>query len=380
MPGSLKLQSNGHPVSLESNLEAILGVDSPTPYLYIDAQQINAAVEDFAHVFSRENVFYAVKANSDPAVVSLLAKLGVGFEVSSLGELDILFGMGVEPGRIISGNPIKSPEFIEAAATKKIGYMAIDSQVEVEKLSEIATGTKVIARLVVSNEGSDWPLTLKYGVEPDEAVQLLLYASDRGLIPHGLSFHVGSQCRREATWRDAIDAASQVWEEAERKGLNLAIMNLGGGFPIPYEKPVPDRPAMLESILRYAQGRFPSHAQFHVEPGRAIIGEAGALVGSVLGQAQRDGKQWLYLDVGVFNGLMETVGGIRYPMVAERDGAPTTFTLAGPSCDSFDVIANDVVLPSPKVGDKVVIFSAGAYTTVYASRFIGYQIPPVIIH
>ncbi len=380
MPGSLKLQSNGHPVSLESNLEAILGVDSPTPYLYIDAQQINAAVEDFAHVFSRENVFYAVKANSDPAVVSLLAKLGVGFEVSSLGELDILFGMGVEPGRIISGNPIKSPEFIEAAATKKIGYMAIDSQVEVEKLSEIATGTKVIARLVVSNEGSDWPLTLKYGVEPDEAVQLLLYASDRGLIPHGLSFHVGSQCRREATWRDAIDAASQVWEEAERKGLDLAIMNLGGGFPIPYEKPVPDRPAMLESILRYAQGRFPSRAQFHVEPGRAIIGEAGALVGSVLGQAQRDGKQWLYLDVGVFNGLMETVGGIRYPMVAERDGAPTTFTLAGPSCDSFDVIANDVVLPSPKVGDKVVIFSAGAYTTVYASRFNGYQIPPVIIH
>ena len=370
------MQSNGHPIPIE----AVLSVSTPTPYLYIDSQRINDAVEEFAQVFSREHVFYAVKANSDPAVVSLLAQQGVGFEVSSLGELDLLLGMGVEPGRIISGNPIKSPDFIDAAANCQIGYMAIDSQVEVSKLSKLATGMKVIARLVVSNEGSDWPLTQKYGVPPEEAVRLLLFASDQGLTPFGLSFHVGSQCRREATWRDAIDTASQVWSEAERQGLNLAVLNLGGGFPIRYEDSMPDRPAMLSSILQYAQERFPPQTQFHVEPGRAIIGEAGALVGSVLGKAQRDGKQWLYLDVGVFNGLMETVGGIRYPMVADSDGSPTAFTVAGPSCDSFDVIAHDVVLSPPQVGDKVVIFSAGAYTTVYASRFNGYQIPPVIIN
>ena len=361
-------------------IEEILSVSTPTPYLYIDSRRMTDTVKEFAQVFSRENVFYAVKANSDPAVVALLAEQGVGFEVSSLGELDLLLGMGVEPERIISGNPIKSPEFIELAAKSQIGYMAIDSHVEVSKLSELATGTKIIARLVVSNEGSDWPLTQKYGVPSQEAVQLLLYASDQGLTPFGLSFHVGSQCRREATWREAIDAASQVWDEAARQGLKLAVLNLGGGFPICYEESVPDRPAMLDSILKYAENRFPPNTQFHVEPGRAIIGEAGALVGSVVGEAQRDGKQWLYLDVGVFNGLMETVGGIRYPMVSHTDGPPTAFTIAGPSCDSFDVIAQDVELSPPKVGDKVVIFSAGAYTTVYASRFNGYHIPPVIIH
>lgn len=370
------MQSNGHQIPIAD----ILSASAPTPYLYIDSQRMNDTVEEFAQVFSRENVFYAVKANSDPAVVSLLAQRGVGFEVSSLGELDLLLGMGVEPGRIISGNPIKSPDFIDAAAKSQIGYMAIDSQVEVSKLSELATGTKVVARLVVSNEGSDWPLTLKYGVTPEEAVRLLLFASDQGLTPFGLSFHVGSQCRREATWQEAIDAASQVWDEAARQGLHLTVLNLGGGFPVRYEKAMPDRPTMLRSILQYAQERFPPQTQFHVEPGRAIIGEAGALVGSVLGQAQRDGKQWLYLDVGVFNGLMETVGGIRYPMVADSDGPPTKFTIAGPSCDSFDVIAHNVELSSPKVGDKVVIFSAGAYTTVYASRFNGYPIPPVIIN
>lgn len=370
------MQSNGHPISVED----ILSASAATPYLYVDSQLLNETVEEFAQVFSRENVFYAVKANSDPAVLSLLAQQGVGFEVSSLGELDILFELGVEPGRIISGNPIKSPEFIEMAAKSQIGYMSIDSHVEISKLSEMATGTKVIARLVVSNEGSDWPLTQKYGVLPQEAAQLLLYASDQGLNPVGLSFHVGSQCRREATWQEAIDTAAQVWEEAERQGLSLEVLNLGGGFPVCYGEAVPDRPTMLDSILRYAQKRFPSHTQFHVEPGRAIIGEAGALVGSVLGEAHRDGKQWLYLDVGVFNGLMEAVGGIRYPMAAQSDGSPTEFTLAGPSCDSFDVIAENVVLSSPQVGDKVVIFSAGAYTTVYASRFNGYQIPPVIIN
>ena len=369
------MHQNGHLIPIED----ILRASAPTPYLYIDSQRMADAVEEFVRVYARENVFYAVKANSDPAIVSLLAQQGLGFEVSSLGELDLLLGMGVEPGRIISGNPIKSPEFIEVAAKCQIGYMAIDSQIEVSKLSELATGTKVVARLVVSNEGSDWPLTQKYGVPPEDAVRLLLYASDHGLAPFGLSFHVGSQCRREATWREAIDTAWQVWSEAERQGLNLAVLNLGGGFPICYEESMPDRPAMLNSILQYAQERFPPHTQFHVEPGRAIIGEAGALVSFVLGEAQRDGKQWLYLDVGVFNGLMETVGGIRYPMVTDGHGSPTAFTVAGPSCDSFDVIAQDVVLSSPKVGDKVVIYSAGAYTTVYASRFNGYQIPPVII-
>jgi len=346
-----------------------------TPLLVVDTNVIRQRFEEFEKVIGQGRVFYALKANPHRHVVELMQELGAGFEISSERELQSILRRGVSSDKIISSNPIKTKTFLKAAYSAGVRLFAFDSFSEVEKLSTLAPGSRVYVRLSVSNEGSEWPLNKKFGVDVEEAASLLVQAAERGLTPYGVTFHVGSQCTEAMTWLKALEQSEAVWKLAKDQGIELHMLNLGGGFPIRYTGRVPSVTEIAELAIHTVNKMFPQDIEVIVEPGRALIGEAGILVSSVIAKATRNGQKWLYLDVGVFNGLMEILGGISYPVVSLKDGKVTKWVLAGPSCDSFDVVSTGVDLPELEVGDKVYIMSAGAYTTAYASGFNGCRIP-----
>lgn len=322
-------------------------------------------------------VFYAVKANDDREVIKVVAEAGLGFEVGSISELNEVIHLGVPPERIISSNPIKAPEFIAYAVQHGIKMFAFDSRAEVDKLVSLAPGCEAVIRLAVPNEGSEWPLSGKFGVEFGPAVELLAYAKVKGLNVVGINFHVGSQCTNLQAWDTAIGLAAKLWEEARAMGLNFRLLNLGGGYPAQYLKPIPTVDEIEDRIMKALTRWFPQGVEILLEPGRYLVGDAGVYVTRVIGKAQRTDGLWVMIDVGVFNGLAEALGGIRYEFIVLREGRKVRCILAGPSCDGFDVIDREVIMVEPEVGDIVLIRTAGAYTTVYAARFNGFPLPMV---
>lgn len=360
-------------------LNFIASSDEVPPYILIDKQVVREKVSIIGKNIKNSKVFYAVKANPDISILAFLNSLGIGFEIASEGELQILRSLGIAPDRIISSNPIKTLKFLEQASSYGINFFAYDSAAEVEKLSKYASGRNVYIRLSVPNEGSEWPLSKKFGVELDESLELILYAKKRGLVPVGITFHVGSQCNNVYNWNAALDKAKELWESADQNGIKFRMLNIGGGYPIRYTKNVVDIETIEKKIDRVISRKFSKDVEIFIEPGRAVVGDAGIFVSNVIGKARRGDENWLYIDVGVFNGLMESIGGIKYVYIVGSRNDSERWTIAGPSCDSFDVIDRDVVLPEPEVGNRILILSAGAYTVSYASEFNGFSVPKTIL-
>ncbi|MBF0344057.1 MAG: type III PLP-dependent enzyme [Nitrospirae bacterium] len=378
-------QSLARIVDKSTVLKVLNYIDSnavKTPCLVISGDRLRRNFNLLGSGIRNSKVFYAVKANPSIEVLRVIDELGGGFEISSEGELRVLARLGVKPDRIISSNPVKTITFIKEAAAYGIRHYAFDSYTEVEKLANHCPGCNVYIRLSIPNEGSEWPLSKKFGVELDEALQIMLEAKRQGLNPCGITFHVGSQCNNIYNWNIAIDKARLLYTKAQEAGLHLSLLDIGGGYPVKYTKDV----LGIDTIERHIDGligeRFTDDVSILIEPGRVVVGDAGIIIASVTGKADRLDGKWLYIDVGVFNGLMESVGGIRYSYVVEttpHTGRERNWILAGPSCDSFDVIDRNVSLIEPQVGDLILIFSAGAYTTSYASEFNGFTIPDTVI-
>ena len=350
-----------------------------TPSLLMDLEGIkNRFIEAKFH-FQDVNIYYAVKANDHIEVLKALASVGAGFEVASSEELGRVLSLGVPSEKVISSNPIKPVEFIDYAYGVGVNRFAVDSTEEVLKLSRVAPRSRVYVRIAVPNEGSEWPLSRKFGVDIETALSILELAKFKGLVPVGVTFHVGSQCNNLRNWFIAIKRASELWERARAKGIKLLLLNMGGGIPVKYTQ----ESLRIEDIAYYVKGLlrkyFPvSPYELQMEPGRGIVGDQGIMVLSVIGKAERGSERWIYVDSGVFNGLAEALGGIRYPIYIDREGELKEWVLGGVSCDSMDLIAKKVFLPEPEVGDRLYLLSAGAYTTVYASEFNGFPKPQVI--
>lgn len=356
---------------------ARLAQEQGTPLLVLDPQRISARFDDLTHSLPGYQVHYAVKANDDTRILELLRDRGAGFDVSSAGELRLLLSLGVAASRIVSSNPIKSPRFVAESWRAGVRSFAFDSFEEIDKLASLAPASRAYVRLSVPNEGSEWPLTRKFGMRPEDALDCLAYAKSRDLRACGMAFHVGSQNVEPQAWVTALEMAHDVWEQAEARGIAMSLLNIGGGFPITYCRDIAPLSEFAGVIAGTVDRLFPRGIELVTEPGRFLVGEAGVLASTVVAKARRDGKRWVYLDVGVFNGLMEGLGGIRYQLVTTREGPREQVVLAGPSCDSFDVICTEVELPDVEVGDLVLFLSAGAYTTVYGSRFNGFEPPSV---
>ncbi len=347
-----------------------------TPYLVIDLDLVRARYRAFQALFPKATVLYAVKANPAAEIIAALAALGAGFDFASEGEMRRCRESGIAAQRLSFGNTIKREIEIAHAREKGIDLFAFDSVAELEKLSRAAPGAGVFCRLLVEGLGAEWPLSRKFGCAPEMAVELLRRAKPLGLRPLGVSFHVGSQQTVPQRWNAAIGNAARVFRACLGGGLDLEFVNVGGGFPAHYRAPVPPLAEYAEAI----EGGLAEHfggarPRLILEPGRCLVGDAGVLRTEVLLISRKSAhahRRWVYLDAGRFNGLPETFGErIHYRIRTPRDGGPAeSAILAGPTCDSLDIIyqRTECLLPLDlAIGDPLDLLSAGAYSASYAA-------------
>lgn len=352
-----------------------------TPFLEIDLDRVRRNYRNVAKIFGdRLEIFYAVKANRDPDILKTLLKEGSRLDVAGINEMNSALEAGYAPADMAFSNPIKAAWEIEAAYKLGIRLYGADSDAEIAKLAKYAPGSDVYVRLDVPNKGSVWPLSGKFGVEKHKAAQLMVEAKRAGLNPIGVTFHVGSQCLNPENWATAIDLSKEVFDACARQGIRLTLLNLGGGLPAMENM---TNPPPIEEIGKGIMARiermFESDVRVLIEPGRNLVATAGMLTATVIGEADRRGEDWLYLDLGVYNGLMEIHEKFPYEVRTDHeDREKRAYVLAGPTCDSVDVIFHDITLPRLDVGDRIHFMNAGAYTTGY-DCYNGFDFPATII-
>ena len=355
------------------------------PCLIVDLNIIEDNFKAFKRAMPDTRIFYAVKANPAPEVLSLLARLGSCFDTASVEEIKMALAAGATPDRISFGNTIKKQRDIATAHMLGIKLFAVDSAQEVEKVAAAAPGAKVFCRILTDGSGAEWPLSRKFGCEPSMAVDVLLQARKLGLQPYGISFHVGSQQTRLGAWDTALGESKAVFDALAKHGIIMQMVNLGGGFPTKYLKPVPGTKsyanAIHDGLAKHFGNAIP---ETFIEPGRGMVGNAGVIKSEVVLVSKKhanDNLRWVFLDIGKFGGLAETADeAIRYPIVTEKDADEKGLcVIAGPTCDSVDVLYEKNPYPLPltlSVGDEVLIEGTGAYTTTYSAvAFNGF--PPL---
>ena len=354
-----------------------------TPCLVIDLDLVEYNYRRMKELLPAAHIFYAVKANPAAQVLSRLANAGSKFDTASRGEIEMVQAAGVSVDRISFGNTIKKEKDIAWAYQQGVRLFAFDSEAELQKLARVAPGARVFCRVLVDCGGAEWPLSKKFGCAPEMAKDLLRKAKDWGLDAYGISFHVGSQQTDLEQWDRALAQVSQMFFALAEAGVDLRMVNLGGGFPARYRAEVSSIDAYCEAVgralVRHFGNRMP---EVIMEPGRSMVGDAGVIQSEVVlvsRKAANDRKRWVYLDIGKFSGLAETMDeSIKYRLRTPRDGTRVgPVVLAGPTCDSADILyeKTEYKLPlSLKPGDKVEILSTGAYTTTYSSvAFNGFQ-------
>jgi ornithine decarboxylase len=346
------------------------------PCLVVDLDVVRDNYQAFAKALPDTRVFYAVKANPAPEVLSLLAKLGSCFDTASIPEIEMVLAAGASPERISYGNTIKKERDVARAFALGVRLFAVDCKAEVDKIARQAPGAKVFCRFLHDCAGAEWPLSRKFGCDTAMAVEVLEHAHRLGLVAHGVSFHVGSQQRRTQAWDAALKSAAAIFRACSERGINLAMVNLGGGFPTRYLKEVPAVKSYGTAIFRALRKHFGNAIpETIIEPGRGMVGNAGVIEAEVVlvsKKSEADQVRWVYLDIGKFGGLAETMDeSIRYPIRTPRDGDDLgACVIAGPTCDSMDVLyeKQPYMLPvSLEIGDKVLIEGTGAYTTTYSA-------------
>src|SRR5215510_12254756 len=347
------------------------------PFLLIDTDIVRAKARRFKAVMPRVHPHYAVKANPDTRVLKALIEEGVGFEIASTAELDILLKLKVPAAEVYYSNPVKSSDSIRYAAAKGVEWFALDSVEELRKIHGIKPDAKMYVRIEAPNVGSDWPLSGKFGMKPAEVDAVIAEAVALKADLAGVTFHVGSQCRNPENWRVGIQSAKRVFKKMRLAGLSPRLLNVGGGYPVRHVKPIPSIEKIAE-VINHGIRDLPQEIRVMAEPGRYFVSDAGYFVCRVVGTATRSGKRWMYWDAGVFGGVIETTEGLRYDVQTDRQGKLVPWNVAGPTCDSVDVCMRDEMFPEDlQEGDFIYIANAGAYTTAYASNFNGFPLPEV---
>ncbi len=355
------------------------------PCVVVDLEVIQKNYQRFARALPDTRVFYAVKANPAPEILRLLTRMGSCFDTASVQEMEMVLAAGATADRISYGNTIKKERDIARAFEMGVELFAVDCVAEVEKVARVAPGAKVFCRILCDGAGAEWPLSRKFGCVPDMAPDVLEAAHRLGLHAYGVSFHVGSQQANTQAWDQALASSADIFRQCAERGIHLSMVNLGGGFPTRYLKEVPGVQSFGDAIFCALSKHFGNRIpETIIEPGRGMVGNAGVIETEVVlvsKKAEDDEVRWVYLDIGKFNGLAETMDeAIRYPIRSEREGDELVpCVLAGPTCDSVDVLyeKEPYLLPfSIEIGDKLLIEGTGAYTTTYSAvAFNGF--PPL---
>ncbi|GBQ98479.1 diaminopimelate decarboxylase [Acetobacter nitrogenifigens DSM 23921 = NBRC 105050] len=353
-----------------------------TPCLVVDVDEVEDRFRRLQGALPLALIYYAVKANPARPILERLVSLGSRFDAASWEEIRLCLDAGASPDDISFGNTVKKVSAIQAAFAVGVRLYVFDSLEELEKIARYAPGSKVYCRLLVDNYGAEWPLSRKFGTTVESARELMLHARELGLDPYGLSFHVGSQQLSADAYEAAIARVASLVTDLSATGLDLRMVNLGGGFPIRYRDDVPEIEQFGDAICSAMTKHFGNALpEMLIEPGRFIVGAAGVVSAEVVLVSRRgreDGPRWVYLDIGRFGGLAETEGeSIRYDIRTQHDGgAVSAVAIAGPTCDGADIMyeRSPYVLPDAlAAGDRVELLSTGAYVSTYCStRFNGF--------
>ena len=352
----------------------------PTPYILTDLNIIKDNAKRLKSLLNDVRIYYAVKSNSHPEIISHLDQIVDGYDIASLGEWELLRKSNISSKRILFSNPVKIPRHIEKTYQDGLSYYALDSIDEIKKLSKLAPGVNVYLRVQVSDYGSKFPLSKKYGLLPMHVAEYASFAESMGLRVRGLTFHVGSQSENLQVWERACKISGGLIERLSKIGIKIEFLDIGGGFPADYGQPIPSLAETCRVISKAITKYIPKEVEIIAEPGRFIVAESSVIVTEIIAREHRSGTDWLHLDMGVFQGLIEPLEmeTWKYPTFTDKNpqGYKKDFVLTGPSCDAYDTIGVDYSLPSEmNQSDRVYIGSAGAYTSVYGSTFNGFEIP-----
>jgi len=361
-----------------------------TPIFVIDHEKIRENYREFKSHLPSVQVYFAVKANSNPEIVRTLFKEGSSFDVASMPEFMIVYeNIRDMPkkerqdwiwDKIIYANTIKPIETLEALDKYK-PLVTFDNAEEIKKIREHAPHAGLVLRIRVPNTGSMVELSSKFGAHPGEAVDLITTAFDSGLEVEGLSFHVGSQCTNFENYITALQLSSDIISEVEtRIGKKIRLLDIGGGFPVKYHPEVKDFKVLAKKLNAEFRRLFPKDMEIIAEPGRFLVANTCTLVAKVVGKAIRDGKTCYYINDGVYHTFSGQVfDHVNYPIHAFKDGDTKISAVFGPTCDAFDTITLSAELPELEIGDLVYAENIGAYSHASSTYFNGFP-PAKVVH
>jgi ornithine decarboxylase len=342
-----------------------------SPLLIIDCERVREQYRKLQRALPGVDLHYALKPLPHPAVVQTIIELGGWLDLATTGEAQLMQRLGVDPSRCIHTHPIKRDIDIRNALTCGVRVFVADNPDEVRKFEAYKDRAELLLRVSFRSPGAVCDLSRKFGCDPEDLLDLARLARRLGITVRGLSFHVGSQAADAGKHVEAIEACAKLMASARREKLGmLDTLDIGGGFPIEYGKRVADIGRFCAPI-RTALARLPARIRVIAEPGRFIAGPAAIGVASVMGRARREGHWWYYLDDGLYGSYSgQLFDHARYPVESLRQGGEKLpSVLAGPTCDSIDVIAENLMLPELKAGDLIVGRAMGAYTWASASEF-----------
>jgi len=367
-----------------------LAKEHGTPLFVIDHAALRKNYREFRRYLPRVQVYYAVKANPDPAIVRTLYQEGGSFDVASMPEFMIVHeNIKDLPDKqrqdwiwdkIIYANPTKATETLEQLNQYK-PLVTFDNLEEIRKIKKHAPNAGLALRLKVPNTGAMVELSSKFGASPGEAVDLILAADKVGLVVEGISFHVGSQTTNFDNYVQALSLTAAVYKEARDRGYTkMNLVDIGGGFPAPYDASVKPFRELAKVVNAELDRLFPSNIQILAEPGRFLVASAGYAVSKVIGKAVRDGKMCYYIDDGVYH----TYSGVifdhcKYPIRAFKRGSTQLSAVFGPTCDALDVVSMAENLPELERGDFVYSTNIGAYSQASSTYFNGFP-PAKVVH
>lgn len=351
--------------------------DKATPFVVIDTSIIAKQYDDMVNSLPYANVYYAVKANPAAEILSLLKDKGSNFDIASIYELDMVMNVGVTADRVSYGNTIKKRQDVRAFYERGVRMYASDSEADLRMIAEEAPGSRIYVRILTEGtDTADWPLSRKFGCQNEMAYELLVLAQELGLEPYGISFHVGSQQRDIGAWDSAIGKVKSIFDRLrDEHNITLKMINMGGGFPANYIDKTNQLGVYAEQITHFLKEDFGDDLpQIILEPGRSLISNAGILVSEVVLISKKSYtalERWVFTDVGKFSGLIETMDeAIKFPIYTEKKGELDKCVIAGPTCDSADIMYEHYSYGLPNdlaIGDRMYWLTAGAYTTTYSA-------------
>ena len=350
-----------------------------TPVLVCSREKIVQKYELLKKLLPSVKHYYAVKANFHPKILKIISSIGMGLDISSPGELSLAKELSLSGEKVIYTQPIKKEEEIELAKEYEVKAIIFDNPSEAEKIAKIWNNAPVLLRIKVENPFCVVNLSEKFGADPKDVKDLLKYSKEQGLNPKGIAFHVGSQTSNPVPYLETLKIAKRIFDILTAEGIPLALLDIGGGFPVVYRQPLMAIEQFAEPIASMLDIYFPS-TEVISEPGRFIIGDACFLIARVIGKASRGGMNWYYIDDGLYGSFSGKVyDHADYPVLTEKEGEKKPSIIAGPTCDSFDVVYREILLPELDIGDILIFTSMGAYTYSSASSFNGFEKPKIII-